>query len=43
MEEELASLCEDLMRLLSAKMIELDKSTRTDRSLREEHEEYVVD
>lgn len=35
--------CEDIMNLISAEMIQLDKATRTDRSLRDDREEYVVD
>jgi len=43
LETRLSSTCEEIMNLLSAKMIQLDKGTRTDRSLHEEREEYIID
>ena len=42
-ESRLVDRCEEIMSLLSAKMIQLDKATRTDRSLHDEREEYVID
>lgn len=42
-ETSLTEMCEELMRLLSAKMIELDRATHTDRSFGEERAEYRVD
>jgi len=42
-ESRLADYCEDIMSLLSAKMIQLDRLTGTDRSLHDERREYVVD
>ncbi len=42
-EVRLAGTCEEIMSLLSAKMIQLDKLTRTDRSLRDERAEYTFD
>jgi four helix bundle protein len=42
-EARLVALCEEIMSLVSAKMIQLDKATRTDRSIRDEREEYIVD
>ena len=43
LEVRLAGMCEEIMSLLSAKMIQLDKMTRTDRSLRDERAEYTFD
>lgn len=42
-EARLVALCEEIMALVSAKMIHLDKATHTDRSIRDGREEYIVD
>ncbi len=42
-ESRLTGTCEDIMNLISARMIQLDRATRTDRSLHDEREEYIVD
>lgn len=42
-ESELIAKCEEIMSLLSSKMIQLDRQTRTDRSLRDAVEDYIVD
>ena len=37
------TLCDEIMRLLSKHMIDLDKRTGTDRTLRDESVEYVIE
>ena len=39
-EQALLKICDDILNLISAKMIELDKQTGTSRTLREERGEY---
>ncbi len=42
-EARLLALCEEILRLISARMIELDKRTGTTRALHDHREEYVVE
>jgi four helix bundle protein len=41
-ESKLLATCSEVMKMLSAKMIDLDKQTRTDRSLHDERATYEV-
>lgn len=42
-EESLLGKCAELMKMISARMVSLDKQTGTNRMLREEPEEYIVE